>query len=189
MLKSKFLNSERDGTGGLLLLITSSMLAFMMIFTITLIRVSTARSVAESVEHTIALQCLASVYSHPAEYPTEQTWTANTTFPSVSKTGTAIDPLQQFNDTMKSYHFMKTNEYINAHPGVNDAEQAAANSTEKITMRYNPNDNIHGGRTHASFEIQIYDWACDNSIWSDIIKIKPNPVKVTIEDGYNKTIV
>lgn len=165
-----FLKQDRCGTGGLLFIFTSMILAVTMIGTVTFIRASTARSVAESVEHTIALQCLASCYTHPNKYGTTNTWTSDNVFDSVTKDGTTIDPLNEFNSLMTSYHLISNDK------------------ADKISMKYSKHDNIVNGSYHPSFEIQIAGWSASDTFWDSVLKITPNPAKVTIEDSYKSSI-
>lgn len=166
-----FLKRDRNGTGGLLFIFTSMALAFMMICSITFIRASTARSIAESVEHTIALQCLASCYTHPTKYNDYNQWTSNKTFDAVSDSGSDIDPLQEFNNLMMSYKLI-------------DPSKPAT----KISMVYDKKGNVYRGKKHPTFEIQIAGWSADDTFWARTLQIKPNPVKVTIEDSYKAVL-
>lgn len=161
------LKMKRKGTGGLLFIFTSMALAFMMIVSITFIRASTARSIAESVEHTIALQCLASCYTHPDKYNDYNQWTSNKTFDSVSDSGSDIDPLGEFNSLMTSYNLID--------PG---------RGATQISMVYDKNGNVYNNKKHPTFEIQIAGWTADDTFWVRRLPIRPNPVKVTIEDSY-----
>lgn len=165
-----FLQSNRHGTGGLLFMFVSIVMALTMVLTITFVRMSTARSVAESVEHTIALQCLASCYTHPDKYNNENYWTGNREFDSITESGQPIDPLKQFNDAMVTYHLMS--------PRGLDKEQ--------IAMSYKKADpsSVRKGQRVPSFEIQISNWACYDTWWEHLSRIRPNPVKVVIENDY-----
>ena len=162
-----YLNKTRRGTGGLLIIYTSMALTLMLVTTITFIRVSTARSVAESVEHTIALQCLASCYTHPESYSNENYWSDNKEFEPIYGKGDDINPQQEFNSLMQSYHLMDSD-----------------TSGETVAMHYSKTGNVINGKKHPTFEIQIGNWKCFNSFWDNFIRIVPNPVKVTIEDSY-----
>ena len=165
-----FLNADRRGTGGLLFMFVSIVMALTMVLTITYVRASTARSVAESVEHTIALQCLASCYTHPNKYNDENFWTGNREFESITETGQPIDPLQQFNDAMVTYRLMNTRDL----------------GDEQISMAYKKADasSVRKGKKVPSFEIQISNWSCYDTWWDHLSKISPNPVKVVIEADY-----
>lgn len=164
-----FLKRKKAGTGGLLFIFTTMALAFLMVFTVTYIRVTTARSVAESVEHTIALQCLASAYTHPDKYGETNYWTSNKIFDPITSTSKEINPLEEFNRIMTSYNLM--------------GKQAT-----KIAMAYNKTDNMNGGVPHSTFEIQVSGWTSKNYFWSNVIPIVPNPVKVVIEDDYESKL-
>lgn len=172
----QMLEKRKDGTGGLLFIFTSMILAVILIGTTTFIRAATSRSVAESVEHTIAMQCLASCYTHPEQYGDYQVWTSNTTFEPINRDGVRFDPLNTFNSVMKSYRLMRSNERPNAADGA---------SGERISMKWNRNDHVYDGETHPTFEIQIGPYACYDSWWDHIFKITPNPVRVVVEDSYS----
>lgn len=178
-----YMNKDRHGTGGVLFLLSTAMLAVMMVFTITFIRISTAKSVAESVEHTIALQCLASAYLHPTKYSDTNTWTSNKTFDAITTGSDPINPLQQFNDTMKAYNLMKHGER---------SGQADGTADEWIAMKYIKKDSTSlspEGKPLSTFEIQIGGWTCYDNWWDAAWPIVPNSAKVTIEtSGYTPNI-
>lgn len=155
------LTKERGGFSGLLMLATCAILAFAMIFSVTFMQASTARSVAESVEHTIALECLSSCYINNSD---SQTWTSNTVFKALSSEGTPIDPLAEFNQIMTSYHLM------------------GAGGAEQILMRYDKQGS--DGISSPTFELQIYGWNSQDTLWGQLIPITPNVSKVVIEDIY-----
>lgn len=127
---------------------------------VTMMTASSARSVAESVEHTIALECLSSCYVN--NNPT-QTWTSNRTFKPLADNGQDINPLTEFNRIMTQYRLM------------------GSTGNEKIFMKYTAG-------TTPTFELQIYDWNCLDAVWSQIVRITPAPVKVTIEDIYKPNL-
>lgn len=156
-----YLKTDRKGTGGLLILYSGAFLSLMLVLTISLIKVSTSRSVAESVEHTIAMECLASSYVNNVN---SQTWTSDHVFDSITKTGQSIDPKKQFNSVMTSYHLI----------------DPSSTGKETIYMKYNRRDS--GGLP--SFTLQISNWDCNISFWTQKWTITPNPAKVTIENNY-----
>lgn len=159
-----YLDSARKGTGGLLFMFVSGICALTMVFTITFIRDSTARAVAESTEHTIAMECLASCYSNnlPA-----QTWNSNYLFPALNSydpTATPFDPLKTFNDTMHSYRLMAPEYSVPA---------------DQVYMKYDTSSP-----NHPTFEIQFGPFQVFDSWWDDtFFKIYPNPMQVVIEDN------
>lgn len=171
----EFLNERRSAAGGIVFIFVTMILAFTMIITITFIRASTARSVAESVEHTIALECLASIYTHPTEFTRDTyTWTSNYTFPAIVTGGSAIDPLDQFVSVMQEYNLMKSDERAGVTYDASDIT---------VYMKYIASDPDSNG--YPTFEIQIGNWVAFDSWWDHIFRITPNPVKVTIENSYS----
>lgn len=169
-----YLERDRSAAGGLVFIFVTMILALTMIITITFIRASTARSVAESVEHTIALECLASIYTHPDIYDGDQTWTSNHVFESINSSGSTIDPLNQFITVMQEYNLMRSDER---------AGFASGDSEIFIYMRYIEADEDSNG--YPTFEIQIGNWVCFDSWWDHVFKITPSAVKVTIESDYS----
>lgn len=162
MSKAKnYLDSARKGTGGLLFLFVSGICALTMIFTITFIRVSTARAVAESTEHTIAMECLASCYSNNTP---SQTWRTNHEFPPLNSHtmgATNFNPLETFNKTMIAYNLMDPNDV-----------------SEEVYMKY---DNSN--RNHPTFEIQFGPFRIYDTYWEHMVTVFPNPMQVVIEDN------
>lgn len=162
----RLLREERRGTGGLLILYSGLFLSIMLMLTVSLIKVSTARSVAESVQHTVAMECLASSYVNNLD---SEVWNGNHVFPSVNKDGQDIDPLEQFNSFMRSYKLLDENQ----------------TGDEKIYIKYDKSDN----NGHPSLTLQIGGWGCAFPFSvNNTYKIYPNPAKVTIEDSYKVTI-
>lgn len=109
------LNEKRSCVGGLLFLVCAMAIAGMLLFTTTISRASMIRSVAESVEHTIALECIASCYVNPVANGVSNndvtTRTGGTDLELVAfgngEDGIgAICPLTQFYDAMKGLHLI-----------------------------------------------------------------------------------
>lgn len=173
-----YLNKEREGTGGILFLNVSVILAVCLVLTVTFIRESTSRSVAETVESTIATQCLASCYTNQGKYGSEGYWEgvgSETTFKSTSKKGADFNPLNTFNETMKHYHLMKDNERAGQTSG----------ESKKFSAEWKRKDyKDSNGNWHASFKIQFDEYTCFDSWWSHIMKIQPSAQKVTTEVTY-----
>lgn len=173
-----FFNKERSGAGGILFIGCSMALAMIFVLTITFIRLSTAKSVAESVEHTIALQCLASCYLHPNSYGEDNVWTDTTQkFDPITEGGNQIKPVDQFISTMKAYNLMSR--------GERGKTDGAADI--KVAMRYIKHDSSNYS-SNPSFEICVYNWSSYDSYWTHVFKIKPNPVKVVVEDAYKPNL-
>lgn len=157
----KFLKRKRSGFSGLIMLSTTAICAVALIFVVIFMQASTARSVAESVEHTIALECLSSCYVNNND---NQTWTSNAIFKPLTAEGNAINPLEEFNQAMTTYGLM------------------GKGGNEQILMKYTKDGSS------PTFELQIYGWNCLEAVWSKAIPITPNMAKVVIEDVYQPTV-
>lgn len=165
------LNERRDGTSGILLVVVAATLAALMCVSLTLIRASTAKSIAESVEHTVALQCLVSCYTHPYNYGDYTKWDSNHIFEPITKNGTSIDPATEFNNIMLSEYGMMSD-----------------SGNEEISMVYDKKGNYFHGAYYPTFEIQISGWTCRDTAFSNIFQIRPEPMKVTVEEQYGTTL-
>lgn len=103
---SKYLNKEKEATGGLVFIMVSLLMAMALTWSTTLARDTTSSSVAKSVSQQIATECLASQYIHNAGNSSGGT----TTFASLTSTSSdVIDPLDQFNSIMHNYKLMAPN--------------------------------------------------------------------------------
>lgn len=58
----------------------------------------------------------------------------------------------------------------------------------QISMVYDKNGNVYNNKKHPTFEIQIAGWTADDTFWVRRLPIRPNPVKVTIEDSYKASL-
>jgi hypothetical protein len=136
-----------------------------MIFTISFIRISTARAVAETTEQTIALQCLASCYTNNTP---STTWNSNATFATINSKGTNtanFDPLKTFNDTMHAYNLM--------------SDDYSVPSTQ-VYLKYDATTDPD----HPTFEVQFGSFPVTNNWWDmHVYKVLPNPVQAVVEDN------
>lgn len=148
--------AEKKCTGGLLFLVVSSIIAFMLVFCVLLMKATMTRSVAESVEHTIALECLASCYIDPGGNQivgeTSHSWHGAPTFRSLSGVRTKdINPVEQFNTIMKNLHLMAG---------------AVEGSTNNVNITYNKNTNGSSagyGNNQATLTLQMGQFRAENT--------------------------
>lgn len=169
-----YFEQERNGTGGVLFLMVSFLLGICLVLSISFVRQSTSRSVAETVQSTIAMQCLASCYINKAEYGSSGTWTdPSKEFKSTSRTyTTTIKPLEQFNQTMKKYRLMRSNERTGRSSG----------EAKEVYLQWKRYDPDQGYRS--TFYFEVGEYVCYDSWWDHILKIHPSPQKVSTESSY-----
>lgn len=182
----KLLNTEREGTGGLLFIVVSIMLTFMLVTCFTLARLITTRSVAESVEHTIALQCLASCYINPVDNgltttTTEHAYGSEATFAPISGNGHGIeiDPTEQFNNIMTELHLMRDGTDWSGEVGL-------SSGTKQALYRKYTKDSAEGyTKGQATFTLQMQPFIAFNSWWNITDIVQPKATTVVIERTYS----
>ena len=144
------LNDKRTCTGGMLFMVCSLFIVMMIAFCVGVSRNAMARSVAESVEHTIALECLASCYTNPGsnfDNPTtsrEGQFNDSKTFAALGTSLTEINPVREFNDVMTNLNLM--------------AEDSQITSYNWLYKKYNSPSAEGYDKGQATFELQVHSF-------------------------------
>lgn len=183
-----YLKQEKPATGGLLFMTVALIIVAMFIFTVTTSRVTMSRSVAESVEHVIAMECLASCYIHPNQSAVhgqkEIEWNdvgKSFSFQQLSakKGSTPITPVKDFNTIMQKLKLMRD---ASAKEG-ETPESQSAHMYYKYYTKDDPTEGYKAGQ--AIFDLQMQEYSNYDTFWTQIWKIRPNNVRVTIENSYS----
>lgn len=162
LLKDR-LNTKREGVGGLLFLVCAMAIAGMLTFSTTLARSAMIRSVAESIEHTIALECLASCYTNPVINGVDTGaghgyWSGGGDIgfePIGSSPGMVrIYPVAQFNEMMTGLKLMST-----TRPNAQSSRVEVS-----YTVHKNSGEDDEGyGRNQPSLDLKIGEFAAFDS--------------------------
>lgn len=158
----KYLQQQRGGTGGLLLMASSIILTIALCFTTALCRVASARDITENVENTIASQCLSSCYLYK-EGEFTSTNPTDTTFKKVNKSNASSDfsAEELANNILNQYGFV-------------------ANG-ERVQVAYMSYESKSKGTPTFTIQLKPFKIADIKVLGIDMSTIAPEPASVSVE--------
>lgn len=99
----RLINKERTGFGGVITIAACLVLVLVLNIVTVWQNITTSRAIAEQAERIVSLQCLSSNYINNKDVFADYNMGATSTFPSITKDGSEIKPVEQFNSILSEF--------------------------------------------------------------------------------------